>query len=145
MTDKETMASRVKNFRERLYGKHDLTAVDDYVHPAFRSHNALLKPGPEGYKAFAQGFHNGLPDLRPQLQHVLVHGDRVVTFTHWEGTHTGAFRDAAPTGNRITFETADLFRVQDGRFIEHWDVVDRLAAMRGLGLVGSVRELSASD
>jgi predicted ester cyclase len=145
MTDKLTLASRIADFRERLYARHDLSAVDDYIHPAFRSHNALLKPGPQAYKAFAQSFHHGLPDLRPQLQHVLVDGDRVVTFTRWEGTHTGPFRGAAPTGNRIAFETADLLRVQDGRFIEHWDVVDRLAAMSGLGLVGKVQELSEID
>src|SRR6266542_4081938 len=135
MTTPEMMKSRLIEFRSRLYGKHDLSAVDDFVHPEFRSHNGLLKPGLDAYKAFARSFHEGLPDMRPDMYQILVEGDRIVAFTNWQGTHSGPFRGMAPTGRNVSFETADLYRLQDGLLIEHWDIVDRLAASIGLGLV----------
>ena len=133
MTD---IKNRVVDFRRRLYVDRDFTAVDDYIHPDFRSHNPLVKPGRDAYRAFATGFHQGIPDLRPDIHQVMADGDRVVTFIRWEGKHTGPFLGVAPTGKRVAFETADIYRVQDGLFIEHWDVVDKLSIATELGLFG---------
>ena len=134
MTTAETMKARLAEFRSRLYGRNDLAAVDDYLHPDYRSHNGFVGLGRDGYKAFARGFHEGMPDLRHDMHKVLVEGDCIVAFTRWEATHTGRFRGIAPTGKKITFETADLYRLQDGLLVEHWDVVDRLAISVDLGL-----------
>jgi predicted SnoaL-like aldol condensation-catalyzing enzyme len=35
----------------------------------------------------------------------------------------------------MAFTTADFFRIENGRIVEHWDVVDTLARAVGLGLV----------
>jgi len=134
--DSDTIKARMVEFRRRLYVDRDLGAVDDFIHPDFRSHNTLLEPGKAGYRAFAAGFHEGMPDLRPDIRHVLAERDRVVTFIHWQATHTGPFRGMPATGKSITFETADIFRAQDGLFIEHWDIVDRLSVATTLGLFG---------
>ncbi|MDQ3852152.1 MAG: ester cyclase [Thermoproteota archaeon] len=29
------------------------------------------------------------------------------------------------TGKRVTIKAADLFRIENSMFVEHWDVVDR--------------------
>jgi predicted ester cyclase len=34
-----------------------------------------------------------------------------------------------PTGNRVEFEFIDIFRVRDGKLIEHWTSMD-LGALR---------------
>ena len=133
----DTLKTRMVEFRRRLYVARDLGAVDDFIHPDFRSHNALVGPGTAGYRAFASGFHEGMPDLTPDIRHVLAEGDRVVTFIHWQATHTGPFLGVPATGKTITFETADIYRAQDGLFIEHWDVVDRLSVASALGLFGA--------
>lgn len=130
----DALKARMIAFRRRLYLEHDLGAVDDYIHPQFRSHNALVEPGRAGYRAFAAHFHAGLPDLTPDFRHVLAEGDKVVTFIHWQATHTGPFRGIPATGKSLVFETADLFRAQDGLFIEHWDIVDRLPVAQTLGM-----------
>jgi predicted ester cyclase len=77
-----------------------------------------------------------MPDLRPDIHQVLAERDRVVTFVRWQATHTGPFGGVPATGKKITLETADMFRVQDGLFIEHWDVVDKLSVAATLGLFG---------
>jgi predicted ester cyclase len=133
MTD---IKNRVVDFRRRLYVDHDLTAVDDYIHLDFRSHNPLISPGRGAYRAFAASFHQGIPDLRLDIRQVMADGDRVVTFIRWEGTHTGPFLGVTPTGKKVTYETADIYRMQDGLFTEHWDVVDKLSIATELGLFG---------
>ena len=57
-----------------------------------------------------------------------------------EGTHTGLFLGVAPTGKKVTFETADIYRAQDGLFVEHWDVIDKLSIATELGLFGVTQE-----
>jgi len=39
------------------------------------------------------------------------------------------------TGNKLRFSTADFFRIENGKFTEHWDVVDSLPRANALGLV----------
>jgi SnoaL-like polyketide cyclase len=40
------------------------------------------------------------------------------------GTHLGELWDLAPTGNRVELEFIDIFRLRDGRLIEHWTSMD---------------------
>ncbi|SED80776.1 SnoaL-like polyketide cyclase [Rhizobiales bacterium GAS188] len=148
------MHQRFLDFRRRLYDDHDLTAVDEYLHPEFISHSPNIKPGidahrefvrtygPPGpvdvrpaYKAFVQAFHAGFPDLKPVNQKILVEGDRLIAMTQWEGTHAGPFRGVPATGKSLHFATSDLYRVSDHLLVEHWDVVDALDAWIALGLV----------
>ncbi len=98
----------------------------------FRTHAGSQARGADGFTDLVETFLAGFADFRGETLHVLAEGDRVVIFTLWRGTHTGTFRGLAPTGKRVAFETADLFRVAGGRIVEHWDVVDRLALQSAL-------------
>ncbi|WP_343715999.1 ester cyclase [Inquilinus sp.] len=128
---------RFLEFRDRLYGRHDLSVVDEIVHPDFTSDSPLITPGIEGYKAFARMLTQALPDLKALRQEVVVEGDRLMAMAQWQGTHRGPLLGAAPTGAVLRFATADLYRLRDGRLVEHRDVVDRLDASIALGLVRS--------
>lgn len=138
MTNDETR-QRFLDLRKRLYEHHDLSAVDAYLHPHFKSHNPLVGgSGIGGYKTFVRSlFFEGVPDLRPVSQEVLVEGARLMAMTQWQATHTGMFLGVAPTGQALQFATADLYHLRDGLLHEHWDVVDRLDASLALGLIRS--------
>ena len=128
---------RFLDFRRRLYEQHDLSAIDDIVHPHFTSHNPLVPGrGIAAYKAFVQGvFFRGVPDMRPVSQQILVEGERLMAMTNWQATHTGTFLGVPPTGKALHFKTADLYLLRDGLLAEHWDIVDRLDASLALGLI----------
>jgi len=105
-TDK--IRQRFLDFRRRLYVDHDLSAVDDYLHPEFRSDSPLIREaGIAAYKQFVQGFYRGVPDLRPVEQFVLVEGGYLMAMTSWTATHTGPFLGREPTGKKLMFSTAD--------------------------------------
>ena len=133
----DDMRQRFLDLRKALYERHDLSAVDAVIHPDFISHNPLVPgQGIAAYKSFVQSlFFKGVPDLRPLNQQVVVEDDRLMAMTRWQATHTGVFLGVAPTGKVLHFETADLYRIEDGLLREHWDVVDRLDASVALGLL----------
>ena len=39
-------------------------------------------------------------------------------------THTQPLLGIARTGRRFTLRTIDIWRVENGKFAEHWDIVD---------------------
>ena len=59
----------------------------------------------------------------------------LVARVQWTGTQDGPFLGKAATGNKLRFSTADFFRIENGKFAEHWDVVDSLPRAIALGLV----------
>lgn len=127
---------RLLSFRKRLYTDHDLTAVDEHLHPDFESDSPLIaQPGREAYKQFIRMLYDGLPDLLPVEQTILVEQERMMAMTSWRATHTGPFLGIAGTGKILAFKTADRYELRDGLLYRHWDVVDRLDASITIGLL----------
>lgn len=48
----------------------------------------------------------------------------VTTRKTLRGTHRGELWGLPRTGNRIEWEFIDLFRVRDGKLVEHWTHMD---------------------
>lgn len=149
MTPIARIRERFLDFRSRLYDQHDLTVVDEHLHPEFSSHSPNVRPLLEAarsagaprpdvrpaYKEFMKAFYVGLPDLKPMRQEIMVEDEGLMAMTQWEATHTGVFFGVPATGKALHFSTADRYRLQDGLLVEHWDVVDVLEAWLALGIV----------
>jgi steroid delta-isomerase-like uncharacterized protein len=86
----------------------------------------------DGAGGFA-AFRRAVPDLHAQVHDMLADGDKVVTRKTFHGTHTGEFIGLPATGNAISVDVIDIVRVRDGKFVEHWNVLDTLALMRQMG------------
>jgi predicted ester cyclase len=59
----------------------------------------------------------------------------VVGRYRYEGTHTGNFLGYPATGNSFTMRSIDIWRVEDGRFVEHWDELNTLDIFTQVGAV----------
>ena len=56
---------------------------------------------------------------------VFVDGhDKLVARTTYSATHTQTIRGIAPTGKAFSFRTIDIWRVENGKLAEHWDLTD---------------------
>jgi predicted ester cyclase len=71
-----------------------------------------------------KGLRNIFPDLHLTVEDRIFGGDKVVARNTWTGTHRGAFLGIEPTGKQVTINTIDIWRVEGGKFAEHWDVID---------------------
>ena len=123
-------------FAEIVSG-HDVSRFDEIVAPDYVNHNAFAEPGLEGVKKTFAGIFAGVPDLKAFVEDAFVSADgsRVVGRYRYEGTHTGNFLGYPATGNAFAMRSIDIWRVEDGRFVEHWDELNTLDIFIQVGAV----------
>lgn len=98
---------------QRLFNDKDVSAVDDLFGPVYIQHSALAPDGLDGLR----GLVSRLTDANGyQLVRVIADDRLAVT----EGVFTGF----AP----VPLVGFDLWRIEDGRIVEHWDALGPLAA-----------------
>jgi steroid delta-isomerase-like uncharacterized protein len=64
------------------------------------------------------------PDLSVTVENVVAEEDRVATRVIMRGTHQGEFQGIAPTGERVEVRAMDMFRISEGKIVEHWGHAD---------------------
>lgn len=123
-------------FAEILNGR-DLDRFAELIAPGYINHNPYAAQGLEGVKGVFAAILAGVPDLKVTTQDVLVTADgmRLVGRYHYNGTHTGLFMGFPATGNRFTMRSIDIWRVEAGRFVEHWDELNTLDFFTQVGAV----------
>jgi predicted ester cyclase len=123
-------------FAEIVSG-HDVSRFDEIVAPSYVNHNAFAEPGLEGLKKTFGAILAGVPDLKVFAEDVFISADgsRVVGRYRYEGTHTGNFLGYPATGNSFAMRSIDIWRVEGGRFVEHWDELNTLDIFIQVGAV----------
>jgi predicted ester cyclase len=130
-------------FAEIMTG-HDVSRFDEIKSPHYVNHNAFAEPGLEGSKKVLGAIIAGVPDLKVTAEDVFVSADgsRVVGRYRYEGTHTGNLLGYAPTGSAFSMRSIDIWRVENGRFVEHWDELNTLDVFIQIGAVQPPRQPS---
>ena len=94
--------------------------------------------GIEPFVAYGQAFLRAFPDGRIHRDRSVENGDRVVVEGRFTGTNTGPLQTPAGevpgTGRAMVLPFADVFRVADGRIVEHRVYYDTLGLLAQLGL-----------
>ncbi|MDQ0392228.1 ester cyclase [Labrys monachus] len=130
-------------FAEIISG-HDMSRLDDIIAPNYVNHNPFAEPGPEGVKKIFEEILSGVPDIKVTAEDVFVSADgsRVVGRYRYEGTHTGRLLGYAATDNAFAMRSIDIWRVENGRFVEHWDELNTLDVFIQMGAVPPPRQPS---
>ncbi|MCW5774300.1 MAG: ester cyclase [Rhodospirillaceae bacterium] len=130
MTDGKALVRRVLQAMETGdEAEFDAVMAEDYI-----QHNHLGN-GRAPVKKMVASLRRAFPDLKVAVEDMVAEGDRVAARVTITGTHRGRFLGVEPTGKPVTIRSVDIWRIEDGRLKEHWDVVDRLDFMQALGLV----------
>ena len=80
--------------------------------------------------------------LHVNIEHILAENDFVLVFLNFTGTHRGEFEGMTPTNKLVKIRSADLYRIENGKIVEHWDVVDRLDYLKQTGAFKDHRQQS---
>jgi len=110
----------ITEYAEALNGKpKDPATVARYVaDPALAEHIAV--------------FEAAFPSYRMKPEDVIAEGDRVVLRATFSGTHKGTFAGIAPTGRSISIEAIVIYKIADGKIVQHWIQLNPAALMQQL-------------
>ena len=96
-----------------LFVQHKVDqAVDTYFDPGYIQHNPMAATGAEPMRNFFKSFYAGNPQASVKVSQVLADGDLVAV--HYLTKFKPEDRGLA---------VVDIFRVANGKIVEHWDVV----------------------
>ena len=112
MTDLDENKRRVRSFYEEAFNGGDPEgAVKRYLGNQYIQHNPQGADGPEAFIGFVSGSVE-FPQLNLDIKRMIAEGDLVVT-------HSNLKNSPEDRGSAVV----DLFRVENGKIVEHWDVV----------------------
>lgn len=113
--DAKTMESNKKavlEFYDAALNQKDAEKASSYLGNKYIQHNPMGHDGAEGLKGFVGFLKATFPDAKIEVKRAFVDGDHVILHAH--ATMVPGTRGAA---------VMDIFRLENGKIVEHWDVV----------------------
>ncbi|WP_433995389.1 nuclear transport factor 2 family protein [Bradyrhizobium macuxiense] len=108
----EANRKAVLTFYDKGLNQKDADAALAYVGNRYVQHNPGAADGPEGFRKFIGFLREKFPNSHSEIKRSFVDGDYVILHVH-------AVREPGTRGNAIV----DIFKLEDGKIVEHWDVV----------------------
>lgn len=99
-----------------LFNQHDIeTSREECFGETYIQHNPMAPDGPEALFAFMAPFFEANPDAAIHIKRIAAEGDLV--WIHYNNK---------PTPDSLGLAVVDILRMEDGKFVEHWDVVQQV-------------------
>ena len=111
-SNKETVVA----FYDAAINDKDFAAASAYLGDKYIQHNPLAADGPEGLQAFLEFASENLSGFKVEFKRVLADGDFVIVHAH-------ATNGPNDRGSAVM----DIFRLEDGKVVEHWDVMQPIS------------------
>lgn len=119
------------------FNQGNLAVVDEVFAAGYVAHipqNGATN-GPQGVKWWIAMLRSAFPDLYCTVEDEIHTGDRAAV--HWvmRGTQKGMFLGNQPTGRLVEIQGIAFARLENGRIIEDWTLIDQLSILQQLGLI----------
>jgi steroid delta-isomerase-like uncharacterized protein len=126
----------VRRYQE-AYNTNNMDVLDEILAPDLISHSLMpgLPPGRESLRQLQQLTLAAFPDFHTTIEDLIAEGDKVVARCTTRGTHKGEFLGTPPSGKPFTFTWISIFRIADGKIVEHWGEEDALGWLQQLGAI----------
>ncbi len=128
----------IRRIYDELWNERKLEVAGELIAEGGANYDTGLVPmpfGPEEMKSTVRMVTAAFPDNRHEVEEVVAEDDRVVLRCTLTGTHGGPFMGIPPTGRRIEVTEIHIYRLKDGKAVEHRVGRDDLGAMRHLGVI----------
>ena len=102
----------IAEFYDAALNQKDFEKASKYLGSRYTQHNPVAADGPEGLKGFLAFLKDKFPNNRSEIKRIFADGDYVIVHVH-------AVREPGTRGNAII----DIFKLENGKIVEHWDVV----------------------
>ena len=120
MSNLEGNKQVVVDYYQTAFNGNPEKAVADHFGPRYIQHNPEAQDGPEAFIGFVRWLQGQYPNLQLDIKRVIAEGDMVVTHSHLD------LEPGNPDNPGRAL--ADFFRVENGKVVEHWDVIQEIPA-----------------
>ena len=114
--------------------------LDEFLAPDFVTHSPFpgTPPTREGAKQIFMAFVASAPGTHI-VEDLIAEGDKVVGRITANGTHDGELLGIPRTGKQISMTGMTIWRIADGKIVEHWSQMDTLGLLQQLGAIPGPR------
>ncbi|KAA3644870.1 MAG: polyketide cyclase [Chloroflexi bacterium] len=114
-------ASLVVDFVQHIMNNHDFDYIKErFGNTTYLQHNRNIPDGINGVIGYVQQFLKTYPDFTYDVKHIFVDGDYVILHSH------ATLREAHRGNDKKGLNIVDIWRIEDGELVEHWDAVQSL-------------------
>jgi predicted ester cyclase len=124
--ENKAMATREQEniglYREFLQALNtaDYNQLDRVIDVSFQDHHPGFDINSlDSYKAALQIAYESL-HIKGELENIIAVDDKVVTQVKLTGKHVGRILDIPPTGKEVSWSTIEIWRIENGKFVERW-------------------------
>jgi steroid delta-isomerase-like uncharacterized protein len=128
----------VRQLIEEVFNRGNMSLIDELLAPDFLEREEMPPGMPsdrEGVRLATTMLHNAFPNFKATINDIIAEGDKVVTRLTWSSTQMGGFMGIPPAGKSMSIGVIDIFRIDEGKSVEHWGLMDSLAMMQQLGAI----------
>ena len=105
----------VVDFYDRFFNKHETVEAAEVVAEDYKQHNPNVPDGKAPFVGFFTKFLKDNPERKSRIVRSATDGDLV--YLHVHSIESPKDRGVA---------VVDIFRVKDGKIVEHWDVIQKV-------------------
>lgn len=102
----------VATYYDLAINQKDFAAASEYMGSQYIQHNPSAPDGPEGLEQFIGYLKANLPEYHSEIKRCFSDGDYVILHVHNK-----------PTPDSSGKAIVDIFRLEHGKVVEHWDVI----------------------
>jgi predicted ester cyclase len=128
----------VRRALDEIYAQGDVELANELVHPDFVDHEPThpdQPTGPDSVKRTVRHLHSMFGELRFEVEDEIADGHKVVQLVTMSGRHTGPLMGREPTGKEFAVRHIYIWRIADGKIVDHWGSRDDLGLLGQLGLL----------
>jgi steroid delta-isomerase-like uncharacterized protein len=115
--------------------KQSISSLDKLMAPDFVLHmHTQQTQGWEVNRQVVEDEIKAFPDLHVAIEDIIAEGDKVCVRLQETATHTGEYRGLAPTGNKLSYTVAAIWRIVEGKIVEGWIIYDQMDFLKQLGV-----------
>ncbi|WP_309143804.1 MULTISPECIES: nuclear transport factor 2 family protein [unclassified Bradyrhizobium] len=112
LVKEEANRKLVLEFYDRVFNRHEPKEAAEVLGDVYIQHNPTVPDGKSHFVSFFTELFKQKPERRARIVRSATDGDLVYLHSH-------ATNGAGDRGRAIV----DIFRVKDGKIVEHWDVI----------------------
>jgi predicted ester cyclase len=118
------------------FNTHDAAAFAQVIAENYIQHNGRAGQGLAGLQATVRQYFETFGDFHMQVEDRIFGGDKVVARVTLTAIHSHPVQLGPnaplfpPTGKKLTWGDIEIWRVADGKFVEHWDQSDLVGLAR---------------